>query len=143
MTDPSNGSSGSSQSSSIDKPLPAQSPLYDPFAGKTFEARSIVYWTDPTTLSSSQTRTQSVHNQQRADAPLPISISAIVVKKCEKPAILAFIPTSADQSRKIAYEKARQVEDWCDIMLSNGVTKKVNGKELSWRLLLKGFENSL
>ncbi|APA15043.1 hypothetical protein sscle_14g098130 [Sclerotinia sclerotiorum 1980 UF-70] len=64
MTNSSNGSGSSAQNPCTDKYLPAHSSPYSPFAGKTFETRNIVFWIDPTTLSSSQTRTQSVPDQQ-------------------------------------------------------------------------------
>ncbi|TGO24999.1 hypothetical protein BPAE_0089g00030 [Botrytis paeoniae] len=119
MPDPSNGFGGP----------PAPSPLDDPFAGKVFEANTLVYWTNPTNLIW----TQSV----------PVSIRATILKKHENPVIPAYASTCVYQARRIAEAKADDVNDWYDIMLFNGATKyRVNGKELSWRPVSEGLENS-
>ncbi|TGO50280.1 hypothetical protein BCON_0187g00150 [Botryotinia convoluta] len=119
MSDPSNGFGGP----------PAPSPLYDPFAGKAFEVNTLVYWTNPTNLIW----TQSV----------PVSVRATILRKHENPVVLASSSTCLDQSRRITEAKAGDVDDWYDIMLFNGATKyRVNGKELSWRPVSDGLENS-
>ncbi|KAF7944032.1 hypothetical protein EAE96_010442 [Botrytis aclada] len=108
---------------------PAPSPLYDPFAGKVFEVNSLVYWTNPTHLIW----TRSV----------PVSIRATILRKHENPVITASRPTCSDQSWAIVEAKVCVVDDWYDIMLFSGATKyRVNGKELSWRPVSEGPENS-
>ncbi|TGO54457.1 hypothetical protein BOTNAR_0267g00050 [Botryotinia narcissicola] len=62
---------------------PAPSPLYDPFADKVFEVNSRVYWTNPTYLIW----TPSV----------PVSISATILKKNEKPDVPANSSASINQ----------------------------------------------
>ncbi|TGO35842.1 hypothetical protein BHYA_0144g00110 [Botrytis hyacinthi] len=108
---------------------PAPSPLYDPFAGKVFEVNTLVYWTNPTYLIW----TPSV----------PVSIRATILRKYEKPVVPAYSSACIDQSRRLSQTKAGDMDDWYDIMLFNGATKyRVNGKELSWRPVSEGLENS-
>ncbi|TEY42093.1 hypothetical protein BOTCAL_0397g00010 [Botryotinia calthae] len=127
MSNPSNGFSGSPATTLVDKP-PAPSPIYDPFAGKVFEARSLVYWTNPTNLIWTQS--------------LPVSIRATILRKHEKRINPAFSHTSVDQSQRIAETKDSEVDEWYDIMLFNGATKYyINGKDLSWRPVSEGLEN--
>lgn len=127
MSNPSNGFSGPPATTPVDKP-PAPSPIYDPFAGKVFEARSLVYWTNPTNLIW----TQSV----------PVSIRATILRKHEKRIDPAFLHTRGDKSQRTAEAKGSEIDDWYDIMLFNGATKyDVNGKYLSWRPVSEGLKN--
>ncbi|KAF5871510.1 uncharacterized protein Bfra_008029 [Botrytis fragariae] len=119
MPDPSNGFGGP----------PAPSPLHDPFAGKVFEVNTLVYWTNPTNLIWIRS--------------VPVSIRATILKKHENPVIPASSSTYVGQARRIADAKVDDVDDWYDIMLFNGATKyRVNGKELSWRPVSEGLENT-